>query len=797
MKRFMCCFFLLKIKRCVVYFFIEWCVKIMKKGFTLVELLAVFAIMILLLLMAVPIYTGITDSINEKLKESKMQNVLLKSEVYASESGRIVFDIQTLIQEGILEPDNELGEYKDPITDRDMRCDIVNAMYENDGYQITITPNDECYTEEDLESLHGLVELVVTKPDGSAITTVDDWTKESEVVVQYRLKEGYQEYESGIEEILWYGEGEKNCNTSNLSECNSYSVSTESVLNTEIHFQIKIKMKESIIQNEAYVKLQMDHEYPIFVEGSRVVAEGNTNANKRVQFEITDRGGSGVSGYSVVTYTGGALSCQGVTFKEASDGLQTEYLGNGSYYICVRDKVGNVIDDDELNKNKDKYLFQVDNVNKDAPVFGGSDGGIKISSTMVGYNSLDARAIITARNSEGNTNGLKVCVSEVGYLKECSWEDYGSEESYTEEIHFSGSYETGELKTLYVTIQDANGNTAQKAKEYRLYKYCDQKSSWKEVSNTSSSCPKCGNANYTSTKKLEDKYFSSHVCETKTDTIKCNIPSNCCESSALVYSSWSSWSSCSASCGTSGTQYRTRTATSKYNGQSCSISGSNQRQEQACNRRDCCESSALVYSDWSSWSTCSKTCGGGTQYRTRTATSKYNGQSCSISGTNQRQEQACNTQSCGLILFDSTTSISDDWRSWTSNNGYGYISSTIYLSASSTGDGGTSTKYLTAMTPFSVSSYTKMVVEQSYISDVNRFTVKLCNGVNTTASGEYKPRSCYDFKYRTALSKEILDNGHHLVTYDISALTGNKYLSVVLSTKQTMDITIYSIKLIN
>lgn len=46
------------------------------------------------------------------------------------------------------------------------------------------------------------MELVVTKPDGSAITTVDDWTKESEVVVQYRLKEGYQEYESGIEEMI-------------------------------------------------------------------------------------------------------------------------------------------------------------------------------------------------------------------------------------------------------------------------------------------------------------------------------------------------------------------------------------------------------------------------------------------------------------------------------------------------------------------------------------------------------------------------------------------------------------------
>ena len=116
----------------------------MKKGFTLVEILSVVAILSIIILIAVPSYLGISSSIAKKMYESKKESILLKSEVYAEENGKSVFDIKELIENGIIEPDNELGEYKDPRDDRDMTCDIINVVYTNAAYDITITENNDC-----------------------------------------------------------------------------------------------------------------------------------------------------------------------------------------------------------------------------------------------------------------------------------------------------------------------------------------------------------------------------------------------------------------------------------------------------------------------------------------------------------------------------------------------------------------------------------------------------------------------------------------------------------------------------
>lgn len=92
--------------------------------------------------------------------------------------------------------------------------------------------------------------------------------------------------------------------------------------------------------------------------------------------------------------------------------------------------------------------------------------------------------------------------------------------------------------------------------------------------------------------------------------------------------SYSAWSTCSKSCG-GGTQTRTNTCALITTGLS-----------QSCNTQECC--SAVNYSAWSSWSTCSKSCGTGTQSRTRKKTSQYTGVDC---GT-ETETRNCNTMDC-------------------------------------------------------------------------------------------------------------------------------------------------------
>lgn len=67
------------------------------------------------------------------------------------------------------------------------------------------------------------------------------------------------------------------------------------------------------------------------------------------------------------------------------------------------------------------------------------------------------------------------------------------------------------------------------------------------------------------------------------------------------------------------------------------------------------------YSSWSSWSSCSVSCGGGTQSRSRSRTKnnpRYGG-SAATGSTVENGSQACNTQSCGASLNTSFTQCMD------------------------------------------------------------------------------------------------------------------------------------------
>ena len=162
----------------------------MKKGFTLVEMLAVILILGIILLIGVPIYQGVQKSTNESIYESKIANVKSKAEKYSAESGEFIYDINYMIREGLLTPDNESGEYRDPRNGRKMNCDLVRIELENDSYYATVEETQKCYSIEELQNMSSVVKILFyTRSEGTE-TFPDGWIRAENVYAGYTVPAG-------------------------------------------------------------------------------------------------------------------------------------------------------------------------------------------------------------------------------------------------------------------------------------------------------------------------------------------------------------------------------------------------------------------------------------------------------------------------------------------------------------------------------------------------------------------------------------------------------------------------------
>uniref|UniRef100_A0A8C9Z4M3 Adhesion G protein-coupled receptor B3 n=1 Tax=Sander lucioperca TaxID=283035 RepID=A0A8C9Z4M3_SANLU len=116
---------------------------------------------------------------------------------------------------------------------------------------------------------------------------------------------------------------------------------------------------------------------------------------------------------------------------------------------------------------------------------------------------------------------------------------------------------------------------------------------------------------------------------------------------------WSQWSSCSVTCG-QGSQVRTRTCVTPY-GTHCS---GPLRESRVCNNTAPCPVHG-VWEEWSPWSLCSFTCGRGHRTRTRMcAPPQHGGRACDGPET---QTKLCNIALCPGIILDGQW---QEWSSW-------------------------------------------------------------------------------------------------------------------------------------
>ncbi|KAM6165457.1 hemicentin-1 [Erethizon dorsatum] len=174
-------------------------------------------------------------------------------------------------------------------------------------------------------------------------------------------------------------------------------------------------------------------------------------------------------------------------------------------------------------------------------------------------------------------------------------------------------------------------------------KPCPVDGDWSEWSLWDECTKSCGRGNQTRTRTCNNPspQHGGRPCEgNAVEIIMCNIRP-CPVHGA--WSPWQPWGGCSKSCG-EGTQMRTRLCNNpppSFDGSYCSGA---ETQMQVCNERHCPVDGK--WAPWASWSACSVSCGGGARQRTRDCSDpvpQYGGRKCEGSDI---QSDFCNSDPC-------------------------------------------------------------------------------------------------------------------------------------------------------
>ena len=128
------------------------CSKSNKKGFTLVELLAVVAILGIVSVIAIGAYNGISNRSKQKAYDSKVSQIETSAAKWARENNidrTTSISVNKLVVEGYLTADeateNGLSIIKNPKTNENMICKMIEISYKNGEIQTKfIDSKDNC-----------------------------------------------------------------------------------------------------------------------------------------------------------------------------------------------------------------------------------------------------------------------------------------------------------------------------------------------------------------------------------------------------------------------------------------------------------------------------------------------------------------------------------------------------------------------------------------------------------------------------------------------------------------------------
>ena len=290
-----------------------------KKGFTLIELIAVLVVLSILITSSVAVFINIRNSVLRKEKNNLITYLETKAIEYANETNVTAISVEDLIKIGLIKPDDETDIY-DPVTRESMNCYIIDLVWEDGEYKAKFGSNvgkngTTCneYTRRK--------NLVICQVVGNNCNDIknEQWFKD-DITIGLKFVNGKRIIKESGYEISW----KSNTGISSIED----TIKTNVDLIANINYTAKV-IKDNEV-SEASQIVNIDKEAPIINE-----IKYNTNWSKSKEIEIiaSDGLGSGAGGYVIVLEN---EKCSGYNTNN-----KITIKSNGNYKVCIRDKAGN------------------------------------------------------------------------------------------------------------------------------------------------------------------------------------------------------------------------------------------------------------------------------------------------------------------------------------------------------------------------------------------------------------------------------------------------------------------------
>ena len=290
-----------------------------RKGFTLIELIAVLVVLSILIASSVAVFINIRNSVLKKEKNNLITYLETKAIEYANETNVTAVSVEDLIKIGLIKPDDETDIY-DPITRESMNCYIIDLVWEDGEYKAKFGSNvgkngTTCneYTRRK--------NLVICQVVGNNCNDIknEQWFKD-DITIGLKFVNGKRITKESGYEISW--------------KSNTGISSTEDTIKTNVDLIANINYTAKVIKDnevsEASQIVNIDKEAPIINE---IKYNTNWSEGKEIEIIASDGLGSGVGGYVIVEES---AKCTGYNTNN-----KLTIKSNGNYKVCIRDKAGN------------------------------------------------------------------------------------------------------------------------------------------------------------------------------------------------------------------------------------------------------------------------------------------------------------------------------------------------------------------------------------------------------------------------------------------------------------------------